>query len=180
MTIITKTKILALCLLLLFGGSGSLRGEELSQEYQLKLAFMVNFARFISWPETAFSPAKPQLHLCVLGKNPFGNALDGVTGKKVGDRVLAVKSLQALNKEQQCHLLFVDQSEVDNFAGMGVALKDQPVVTVSDSPGFAAAGGAIEFVIKDAKLAFVINNTAMKERGVQAGSALLNLAVSVR
>jgi hypothetical protein len=175
----SKLNILWLCLLILFTGLAPVQAEESTQEYQLKLAFMVNFARFITWPEGSFAE-HPQLTLCVLGKNPFGNALSGVEGKKVGDRTLKAKQLDALGKELQCHLLFVSQSEATTLANLGSVLGHQPVVTVSDIPGFAVAGGSIEFVVKDDKLSFIINNSAMKDRGVQASSALLNLAVSVR
>jgi hypothetical protein len=179
MIISRKFKILWLCLLVLFGGLAPLQAEETTQEYQLKLAFMVNFARFITWPELSFTE-QPQLTLCVLGKNPFGNALSGVEGKKVGDRTLKVKQLDGFGKDQQCHLLFVSQSEVNSLATLESALGRRPVVTVSDIPGFAAAGGSIEFVVKDEKLSFVINNSVMKDRGVQTGSALLNLAAAIR
>jgi hypothetical protein len=180
MNISRKLKILWLCLLILFGGPGRVQAEDSPQEYQLKLAFMVNFARFITWPDESFTPAQPQLTLCVLGKNPFGNALGGIEGKKVGDRTLKVKQLEALGKEQQCHLLFISQSEAGSLASLEPALGRRPVVTVSDIPGFAVAGGSIEFVVKDEKLAFIINNSVMKDRGVQAGSALLNLAAAIR
>ena len=180
MIIARKLKILWLCLLILFGGINPSRAEEISQEYQLKLAFMVNFARFITWPEESFVPAKPQLTLCVLGKNPFGNVLSSVEGKKVGDHTLKVEQMETFGKDRQCHLLFVSQPEAGSAAFLEPALGRQPVVTVSDIPGFAAAGGSIEFVLKDGRLSFVINNSIMKDRGVQAGSALLNLAASIR
>ena len=179
MIIAPRLKILWLCLLILLGGVNPLGAEEISQEYQLKLAFMVNFARFITWPEESFTPAQPQLTLCVLGKNPFGNALSGVEGKKVGEHSLKVQLLSSLGKEQQCHLLFVSRAEIGN-ASLEPVLGRLPVVTVSDFPGFAAAGGAIEFVLKDDKLSFIINNSVMKDRSVHAGSALLNLAASIR
>jgi len=180
MTIATKPKILLLGLLILLGSTAALFAEEFSQEYQLKLAFMVNFARFIAWPEESFTAEHPHLTLCVLGKNLFGSALDGVEDKKVEGRNLRVKTLEALGKDQQCHLLFVGRSEVAGLAGLGSILGRQSMVTVSDSAGFAAAGGGIEFVLKDDKLSFVINNTALKERGVQVSSSLLNLAAAIR
>ena len=180
MIISHSLKILWICLLILFATLHPVRAEESTQEYQLKLAFMVNFARFISWPEESFSHEHPQLVLCVLGKNPFGNALAGVEGKKIGDRTLKVKQIEVLGKDPQCHLLFVGQSEAATPAGLASHLGHQPVVTVSDSSGFAAAGGGIEFILRDDKLSFIINNTALKERGVQASSSLLNLAASVR
>jgi hypothetical protein len=177
---ITKPKIFLLCLLILLTSGGDLRAEDSSQEYQLKLAFLVNFARFITWPEESFTPEHPQLTLCMLGKNAFGNALGGVEGKRVGQRLLEVKKIETLGKGQQCHLLFVGQSEMNGLVALGPMLDRQPIVTVSDSAGFAAAGGGIEFVLKDDKLAFVINNTAIKNRGVQVSSSLLNLAESIR
>ncbi len=146
----------------------------------MKLAFMVNFARFITWPEESFTPANPQLALCVLGDNPFGSALSGVEGKKVGDRTLNVQQMEALGQEQQCHLLFVSRSAVGSLATLEPVLGSRPMVTISDIPGFAAAGGGIEFVLKDNRLSFIINNSVMKDRGVQASSSLLNLAASIR
>lgn len=174
-----KQRFLSLCLLIFLGVASPLRAEEPTQEYQLKLAFMVNFARFITWPEEAFA-LEPQLSLCVLGKNPFGTGLNGVGGKKIGERSLKVQHLESLGKDLQCHILFINQPEAGNFTSLHLALDRQPVVTVSDSPGFATAGGGIEFVLKDEKLSFIINNSAMKDRGIQASSSLLNLASSVR
>ncbi|MFH0783594.1 MAG: YfiR family protein [Pseudomonadota bacterium] len=175
-----KLKILWLCLLVLLGGVGPLRAEEPTREYQLKLAFMVNFARFITWPEEAFSEEHSQLAFCVLGKNPFGNSLAGVEGKKVGERTLKVLQLETLGRKQQCQILFISRWETANLAALETSLDRQSIVTVSDIPGFAAAGGFIEFVLKDDKLSFIINNTAMKDRGIHASSSLLNLAAAVR
>ncbi len=180
MIIPNKLKILWLCLLIFLGGVHCLRAEEPTQEYQLKLAFMVNFARFITWPAETFSPEHPHLALCVLGDNPFGNALSGVEGKKVSDCTLKVQQMEAFGQERQCHLLFVSRSEGGNLAALKPALAGRPIVTISDIPGFAAAGGGIEFVLKDNKLSFIINNSAMKELGIQASSSLLNLAASIR
>jgi hypothetical protein len=180
MIIPNKLKILWLCLLIFLGGVHPLRAEEPTQEYQLKLAFIVNFARFITWPAESFTPANPQLALCVLGKNPFGNAFSSIEGKKVSDRTLKVQQIEVLGQEQQCNLLFISRLEGDNLADLKTVLASRPIVTISDIPGFADAGGGIEFVLKDNKLSFIINNSDMKELGIQASSSLLNLAASIR
>jgi hypothetical protein len=174
-----KQLFLWLPLLIFLGFGTPLRAEEPTQEYQLKLAFMVNFARFITWPEEAFAEDQ-QVSLCVVGKNPFGDGLSGLGGKKIGERSLKVKHLETLGNNQQCHLLYLSQTEAGSLANLLQAVSRKPVVTVSDSPGFAAAGGGIEFVLKEGKLSFIINNSALKDRGIQASSSLLNLAASVR
>lgn len=175
----TKWLFLWLPLLIFMGFGTPSRAEEPSQEYQLKLAFMVNFARFITWPAEAFA-AEQHMTLCVLGKNPFGPMLSGVGGKKIGERSLKVQHLETLADNQQCQLLFVGQADVAGYARQLQTISRKPVVTVSDSPGFAESGGGIEFVIKEDKLSFIINNSGLKDKGVQASSSLLNLAASVR
>ena len=180
MILLNKLKILWFCMLIFLLIPGPSQAQKPSQEYQLKLAFIVNFARFITWPEEAFSPELPQLTLCILGENPFGDALNGVKGKKVGNRKLKIEQIDNLDKEPQCHLLFVSQSKVDSLAALTTAIGNRPIVTISDIPDFATAGETIEFVLKNNRLSFIINNSVLKERGVQASSSLLNLAVVTR
>src|SRR5690242_5620191 len=58
------------------------------RHYQLKAAFLVNFAQYVEWPADAFSPENSPFVFGVLGDNPFGTALkdlvaDGVVnGRK--------------------------------------------------------------------------------------------------
>ncbi len=53
-------------------------------------------------------------------------------------------------------------------------------MTISDIDGFVKAGGMIEFVTKNDRLAFVINNTALKQRSIHASASLLGLAAAVQ
>ena len=56
-------------------------------EYQVKAAFLYNFAKFVEWPPSAFSDAKQPLDICVYGRDPFGSALeDALLGKTIGER----------------------------------------------------------------------------------------------
>ena len=41
-------------------------------EYEMKAAFIYNFAVFTAWP----SGSEKETRLCVIGKDNFGNALD--------------------------------------------------------------------------------------------------------
>jgi hypothetical protein len=168
--------------LVFFGGSPAhLRAAEPSQEYQLKLGFLVNFARFISWPDSSFPPEHPELTVCVYGDNPFRDALAKIESKKIGDRQVRTRQLASPAEVSRCQLLYVDATVTgDRLEELTTALEQQAVVTVGDSPGFAAAGGAIEFVLNQGKLSFIINNSELRQRGIQIGSSLLNLAISVQ
>lgn len=61
-------------------------------EYDVKAAFLLNFARFIEWPDLAFPDARAPINVCVFGASPFGDALGKVfQGETVGARSLVVR-----------------------------------------------------------------------------------------
>jgi hypothetical protein len=169
-----------MCPLFLTGSFGLLRAEEVGQEYQLKAAFLVNFSRFITWPEQAFPPEQQEIIFCIAGKNPFGSTLSSIENKKVNGRNIKVVFADSLQRLPPCHLLYVSNSEKNDLASLLSRIGRQPVVTVSDIPGFVVAGGSIEFVIKDDRLSFIINNSELRQRGIQGSAAMLDLAFSVR
>src|SRR5581483_1865896 len=70
------TRIAAACLLtstLTFGAWAGAADER--SEYQIKSAFLVNFARFVEWPAAAIAD-RTSFVLCVVGRDPFGPYLD--------------------------------------------------------------------------------------------------------
>jgi hypothetical protein len=181
-SLLQRNKLLG-CLLLLLVVSGSpveLRATAPSQEYQLKLAFLVNFARFITWPESSFSASQGELIVCVIGQNPFGEEFSKIESRKVGDHQLQTILVDADNPVDQCHLLFVESTAKSQLPRVLEMIDKRPVVTVSDIPGFTDQGGGIELVIKQDRLAFIINNSRLKDAGIQAASPMLNLALEVR
>src|SRR5256885_5377918 len=99
---------------LLLGGNGSAQNSQPSQptEYQLKAAYLFNFAKFVDWPEAAFSSPGAPLVIGVLGENPFGDLLEStVQGKALNHHPLTVREIRAPNEITNCHILFISSSE---------------------------------------------------------------------
>lgn len=179
----TLKRILFLWLFLwpLWGpGNPALHAEEIAQEYQLKLAFLINFARFITWPESSFTATQGELTVCVVGQNPFGDELRKIENRKIGERRVRIKLTETAATIDQCHLLFVSSAASRHMPQLLEAIKQRPVVTVSDIPNFVDQGGGIELVLKQEHLAFIINNSRLKDVDIQAASPMLNLALEVR
>jgi hypothetical protein len=169
-----------LCALLSAGRADFLLAQDVSQEYQLKAAFLVNFPRFITWPEQSFSPGQQEITFCIAGKNPFGTTLNAFENKMINGRHIKVVYAESSQGLPPCHLLFVGKSEGVDLRFLLLSLNKKNVVTVGDTPGFVDAGGSIEFVIKDEHLSFIINNSGLKQHGIQVGSSMLDLAASVQ
>src|ERR1700733_3698182 len=61
-------------------------------EYQLKAAFLFNFAKFIDWPATSFSGPEARFSICILGTDPFGRSMDDLLqGKMIANRRVSVE-----------------------------------------------------------------------------------------
>src|SRR6478672_2249385 len=64
-------------------------------EYQIKAAFIYNFAKFVEWPASALPTPTSPIVIGVLGENPFGDTLEKtVHNKAVEDHPLQVKFFQ--------------------------------------------------------------------------------------
>jgi hypothetical protein len=156
------------------------RAENRELEYKVKAAFLLNFARFTTWPESSVSNADPQFSLCVLGSDPFGPALNGVESKEIAGKNIDLRHPSTVaDGLGQCRLLFVSKSEQANLKPILTSIAGQPIVTVSDIEGFATSGGIFELKDKDGRLSFVVNNTKAKESGIRISSSLLKLAIEV-
>jgi hypothetical protein len=140
----------------------------------------VNFSRFITWPEQSLPPEQSEITFCIVGKNPFGTSLSAVENTKINGRTIKVLSSDSFQNLPECHLLFISKSEDSHLSSLLSRIGTKPVVMVSDIPGFVDAGGSIEFIIKEDRLSFIINNSDLKMRGMQACASMLDLAASVR
>ena len=81
------------------------------REYQIRAAFLYNFAKFVEWPAEVFRDSNSTLVLGVLGENPFGPALESIRGKTVRGRTLAIRKFESLRDLDHCHILFTASSE---------------------------------------------------------------------
>ena len=149
--------------------------------YEVKTAFLFNFAKFIDWPPRRFASPQSPFTICVLGQNPFGNILDDtLQGKIIGDRPLAVRQLRDKIEARQCQMVFISSSESAHLAEIIGSLNGANVLLVSEMNGFAALGGTIEFTIDDNHVGFTINTDAVGRSGLKFSSKLLALAKIVR
>lgn len=147
-------------------------------EYKVKAAFLLNFAKFITWPATA--PSNDSFTLCIVGTDPFGAALSGIESKEVGGRKVQLRYPGVSGNELgQCRMVFVSRSEQKQVARLVGQVEGTPIVTVSDIEGFVESGGLFEFKDQGGRLSFVINNSKAKKQGLSISSSLLNLAVEV-
>jgi hypothetical protein len=147
-------------------------------EYQLKAAFLFNFAKFVEWPPAAFASNTSPIVIGVLGQNPFHDDLaQMVRNKTIDNHPLVIQEFRALAEATNCHILFVSTSEKDRLPEILKALKGASVLTVGEMDHFTESGGMINFVIKENKIRFQINSDQAAKAGLKISSKLMSLAL---
>lgn len=166
-----------MCLLLALVGSSAVRAEETPpSEYQVKAAFLFNFAKFVEWPAQALPDARTPFTIGIIGKDPFEGALERtVQDKTVNGHAFVVKQVKAAAELKSCHILFIGASERKRLPEILNAVRGAGVLTVSEMDQFLESGGMIVFRMTGNKVRFEINDEAARRGGLRISSKLLNL-----
>lgn len=150
-------------------------------EYQLKAAFLYNFAKFITWPGATFKEADAPLVLTVLGEDPFGATLEQtLAGKLVNGHPIQINRAATGSIATNCHILFIARSERERLNDILRSVAAQPVLTVSDADRFAQDGGMINLLLEGKAVRFEININATDKCGFTVNPKLGGLGRLIR
>src|ERR1700682_1553819 len=143
-----------LSLILLLSAALTLHAQEMGfDEYQVKAAFLYNFAKFVEWPQGTFANPHDPIGICIVGQSPFGLTLDDtVRGKKIGDRAFAVRSVPDTPQASRCQIMFIGASESERPRALREEQKGAAVLTVGETDDFTVLGGVIGFKLEGTRV----------------------------
>jgi len=151
---------------------------------QIKAAFVLNIAKFVTWPEKVYQQRPQQLMVCHYQYNALGEAFGIIDGKVVEGRRLSKKTVGNLPESVNCDILLVPTealAELENEAQVGF---DKPVLTIADMTdrrgvGQAHNGVLVALVRKNSSIGFEVNLQQAQKNGLKVSSELLKLATIV-
>jgi hypothetical protein len=150
-------------------------------EYEVKAAFLYNFAKFVEWPPEAIDKTGESFVIGILGRDPFAKEWkDQLDGKVVQDRKLVFRRLSSPAEAAGCRVVFISDSEAGEVSDILAKLEGPPVLTVSDVGRFIQRGGMVGFSVEQNKVRFSVNVTAAEKAGLKISSQLLKLAKTVK
>jgi hypothetical protein len=150
-------------------------------EYAVKAAYLSKFGLYVEWPGKVFSSPNSPMNLCVVGEDPFGTLLDeAVSNQRIGGRAIIVRRLKTMARDSGCHIVFIGNAEAQRNIQTVELLYGSSVLTVTDTGRQGAVTGMINFVIKDNRVRFDIDEEAAAQSGLTISSKLLSLALNVK
>ena len=165
---------------LLFAGSSAL-GQQKPSEYKVEAAYLYNFGRFVEWPAKSATAQTSSFTICVLGEDPFGQALDAtLAGEAIGNQRVIARRISSPQMSADCQILFISSSEANRLNKIIEALDKNAILTVSDIPQFSQHRGMIQFVLEENRIRFEVNLTATQRAGLTLSSDQLKVATVVR
>ena len=93
---------LLLCVTLCLMANAGLAQQ--ATEYQVKAAYLYNFAKFVKWPPAVASD--PAFAICILGRDQFGATLDAtVAGENFNGKPVQVQRIFSPREAGHCRIL---------------------------------------------------------------------------
>ena len=147
-------------------------------EYQVKAAFILNFAKLTEWPTDAPGD-RDSFPIAILGKAPSDSFTATLKSLTVHGSKIIVKRIDSVDEAKNARLVFIAASERHRLPALLKELRHRNILTVSDMSSFCENGGMIGLLTIQSKVAFEINLGAVHKTRLSISSQLLKLAKTI-
>ncbi len=148
-----------------------------AQDEKFKALFMYNFTKYLEWPQ---AKQAGDFTIGVIGNSPIVGELNAIAARKsVGAQKIVVKEISASDDVSKLHIVFVPEKNSDDAAQIASKTKSKGVLLITDKNGLGQSTSGINFIKKDGKQSFEINNKHINEGGLKAAAQLALLGVAI-
>ena len=155
--------------------------EPLASEYQVKAAFLINFPKYVEWPDNAFADKNSPVVIGMLGETRVTGELQKIiTGRTVNGHGFVLKQLNSIEEVIGCHIVFIAADQQQHAPDFLAKLKNTSVLTVGESDDFLDNGGIVNLARRDHKIALEVNLAAAANARIKISSKLLSVASVVK
>lgn len=172
--------IIAVIVLLACFFSNVCAEERKAGEYQVKALFLYNFMNFIDWPADSSFHSDHAINVCIVGDDPFDDALDAIRNETVKGKRMAIRFCRPTDEPRGCQVVFIPASSSNYVGRILRSIREPGVLTVADSEEACRQGAIIGFFIEQKKVRFAVNIEAARRAGLKISAKLLKLARIVK
>jgi TonB family protein len=167
---------ISLALAVLTGGARAQEAE--ASDYQVKAAYLYNFAKLAQWPTQSVSSGPSMWVICVVGgDDEFVDVLrKTASGRVIEGRPVVVKRVSATDEMKSCQLLFFRSSERKRAHAAISALGRASILLVGEDQSFLQNGGMINLALEHGRIRFEVNRDALDRADIRFTPQTLTLA----
>lgn len=150
-----------------------------AQKEKYESLFIYNFTKYIKWPNN-YNEGK--FVIGVLGNSSIYQSLSEMAESKrktsTGANLEVVK-YNSVSDIGECNILFVSENMINKFEEIDGGTSTKPILLITDSPGMATKGSVINFIEKDGKIKFELNEAKAASRNLVVSGSLTSLAILI-
>lgn len=145
-----------------------------ASEYQIKAAYLYNFAKATQWSREALPNADSPLVIAVFGGDDdvFKVVRNTLTGKSIHGHPLEIRHSRTVAELKSCQVVFFRGSEKNGAAAIA-ALNGTGIMLVGEDANFLSQGGMINLSLNDGRVTFEVNPASIERGGVRYGDTSL-------
>lgn len=175
----TKIFIRSVIPFIFFFSAGSVYADSEQLKFsstQIKIGYLVNFARYIRWPDRCFNSPESPVIIALDQSHPLANKLENRTvGQTKEGRDIVFQILSENPLIEHVHVLFFgDDSSL--LAKINKSTIQNPVLTVGDANDFIDTGGVVQLAELDKNIIFYINRERAEDLGLNIHFKVLKMA----
>ena len=145
---------------------------------KIKAVFLYNFTKYIEWPK---EQRQGNFVFGIVGDSPLYTELSNMAKtKQAAGRAIEVKRFNSIGDITPCHILYIPAKESSKWDAVSGKVTSKNTLLVTEQPGLAKKGAAINFVIKDNRQKFELNLSNAQKHGLKVSSSLEALAILVK
>jgi hypothetical protein len=173
-----KISALAVLLSMLFS-SFAFNASAQIRDYRFHTVFIYNFTKLIKWPKNYQSG---DFVIGVLGNSPIIRELQKMAARKTAGlkrQRIIIKRFGSLSQISNCHILFIPNSKSSYLPTINQSFPRSPMLVVTEKRGMAQSGSGINFVLRNGRWRFELNQNATANRGLIVSRNLKRFAIPV-
>lgn len=167
----SKVKYIVVFAILLCSGVSS-RAQ--SVDYKAQVLFMYNFMKYTNWPTPV-----GDFRITVYGNSPIVAELKklAMVKKTPNGKSIVVTEVMDARSITECEMLYIPDAKSKDLEEIINAIKDKPVLIITQRDGLVKKGACINFFIQDDdRLGFTVSIKNLEARKLKIGSELTILA----
>ncbi len=142
-------------------------------EHELHAMMVYNFVKYIEWPTS-----QEDFTIGVIGDNEVYNTLNDWYGGKIrGGKKFKVVQFQSVEEYLPCSIVYLGSQSKEKLKSVKEKIGGQSVLLITNRPGFAELGSAINFKTVGNKLRFELNQQAIESANLKVSSQLTAMAI---
>jgi|GEM_PF-5966896 len=162
-------------------------GDAALNDFKSTIGFLSNFTQFTQWPEER-SPIKNHLiQICVGNDSKFLDYFVANHSQPTATLSLDIKKVTSGEQAKGCNILYIGGQDESAAFAMAEAVKNDPVLTISEIKHFAENSGIIELIPPEKrlglfakrKLVFRVNLKNAEKAHLHIDARLLQIATEI-